>query len=168
MNNIKFTDEEIKKYPLLSNIEIGQCVLALDNNDYAKLRGVISDIKYGKDKETENEDILDIYVDFEEPENLDELYPHLNGTGVDQLIMAEDMLGFYFEAYEVPISINNMIVCENCCTEVKIINETQYDDIKWTFENGDYKKENLQGDTAGKTCGNCGERLGNCERILNY
>ena len=160
MNQIKFKKEEIKEYPLLEKIEIGLRIIAI-NSYYDGLYGTISDIKYGEDKETENEGILDIYVDFEEPENgtLEELYPQLNGTGIDMVIMGEEQLGFFFDDAPLSVSINGKAVCPNCYTEMDVINETQYDDIQWTFKDGEYVKENLAGDTNGKRCGNCDNLL---------
>ena len=157
---IRFKKEEIKEYPLLEKIEIGLRVIAI-NSVYDGLYGTIADIKYDQDKETENESILDIYVNFEEPKNgtLEELYPQLNGTGIDMVIMGEDELGFFFDDAPLAVSINGKTICPNCYKEIDIVNETQYDDIRWIFKNGKYIKETLMGDTNGKRCGNCDNLL---------
>lgn len=112
--NINFTDEELKEFPLLAKIEEGMEVIAMNDSYYVGLKGHICDIKYDEDKETDNEDILDIYVDFEVPthvtdglseykaydaaqEYLDKYYPELNGTSIGEVIMGEDMLGYKFD-----------------------------------------------------------------------
>lgn len=113
-NGIKYTQAELIKYPLLTKIMEDMTVVAIDC-DYAKLEGVITEIRYGADRETENEGILEIIVDFYIPDEVftgleqdsdasDEAfnayvykhYPHLNGTSIEQVIMSEEILVFYF------------------------------------------------------------------------
>lgn len=111
--NIKFTSAELKQFPLLEKISEGMEVVATNASEYDGLYGCISEIRYGLDKETENECILEICVDFCVPEHvtdglsendgydamqkyLDEHYPILNGTSISEVIMSEDMLGFQF------------------------------------------------------------------------
>lgn len=94
-----FTDEEKKAYPLIDKIQRNMQVVALEGESYEGLKGSITEIRYGDQKETENDCILEIVVDFKKPLHgtLEELYPHLNGTGIEQVIMDEGCLGFYFE-----------------------------------------------------------------------
>lgn len=91
-----FTKVELKAYPLLPQVEAGMEVVALKDSDYEGLFGTIDAVLYGKDKETENDTVLDIVVTFKEEEGrkIDETHPHLNGTSICEVIMGEDELDF--------------------------------------------------------------------------
>lgn len=70
----------------IEKFTIGTQVLCIQE-DYEGLIGSIDEVRSGEDKESENEGLYDIYVDFEEVEGMNQKYPHLNGTGVGGLIM---------------------------------------------------------------------------------
>lgn len=95
MNNIKFKKEEIEKFEGIQDIEVGGFVRANENTVYDGLIGTIIELRYGEEKETDNDSILEIIVDFEEKQNMDQLYPELNGTSVKSVIMGEDDLHYY-------------------------------------------------------------------------
>jgi hypothetical protein len=155
---IKFTKVEEKAYPKLGQIEVGLQVIALKECDYEGLTGRICDIKYGKDKETENETILDIYVDFEEHDyaSVESTHPHLNGTGISEVICGEDEVGFKFSEDDTFFTTaEGKAVCPNCYAPLLRVTETQEDDIVWNFENGEYVKENGVGSSNGKRCDQC-------------
>jgi len=165
-----FTKAELKAYPLLNKIERGLRVVAIDC-DYEGLYGTIDEIRYGQDKETENDCILEIIVDFEEPEHgsLEYLYPHLNGTGIGQVIMSEDILGFFFEEAQILAqTADGKAICPDCHKPLEIVRETQYDDIVWTFQNGEYVKENLIGSSDGKRCDQCNAVIDDGETVFAY
>jgi len=82
---------------------VGERVIATDS-DYAGLKGYITEIRTGPDKETENE-TNDIYCCFDIPENEDEIKlleeyfsdlfhekKTIDDIGLDLVIMAPDML----------------------------------------------------------------------------
>lgn len=99
MKNIAFTAEELREYPKLNEIEEGLTVVANEASYYEGLIGVIAEVRYEEDeRETENDTILEIVVDFEEVENMDDKYSALNGTSVSQVIMDEESLNFYFNS----------------------------------------------------------------------
>lgn len=155
---IKFTKVETKAYPLIEKITEGMVVIGLKDSDYGGLEGTISEIKYGTDKETENETILDIYIDFEEHEyaSIETTHPHLNGTGIGQVICGEDELGFNFDdSSPFYVTADGKVVCPHCYEAMDRVNETQHDDITWTFQNGEYVKENADGSSDGKKCDVC-------------
>lgn len=52
--------------------KVGSVVIANDQSEYEGLRGIIKEIRDGKDKETENV-TPDIYCDFDVPESKDEV-----------------------------------------------------------------------------------------------
>lgn len=93
----RYTKEELMAYPLLNKIEVGMSVIALPGSDYEGLEGVISDIYYGDKRETENDTIVDIEVDFKHVVPVEETHPHLNGTGIDGVMMGEDELAFLID-----------------------------------------------------------------------
>lgn len=155
---IKFSKVETKAYPLIGEISVGMEVIALKESDYEGLKGTISEIQYGKEKETENETILDIHVDFEEQEYapIETTHPNLNGTGISGVICGEDELGFQFNSL-IPFyqTADNKAVCPHCYVAMETVKETQYDDITWTFKDGQYVKENGEGSSNGKKCDSC-------------
>lgn len=156
---IKFSAVELKAFPKLALIASGLKVIGLKGSDYEGLEGCISEVKYGTDRETENETVLDIYVDFEEPEyaSVETTHPHLNGTSISDVICGEDELGFKFESEEAPFytTADGKAVCPHCYAPLDRVTETQYDDIVWNFENGKYVKENGMGSSDGKRCDQC-------------
>ncbi|MFF2532343.1 hypothetical protein ACFVS2_25875 [Brevibacillus sp. NPDC058079] len=173
--SIEFKMSELKAYPLLPQIEVGMRVLATDETNYAGLFGSITEIRYGDQKETENDTILEIVVDFEQPENLnlEETNPGLNGTGIDQIIMSEEDLGFKFLSeefidYNFYMMANRKIVCPNCLYPVERVIEEQYEEITWTFKNGDYEKETGVGRSDGKRCGKCKNLLQDTNEFFAY
>jgi hypothetical protein len=114
--NIKFTEQELEKYPLLDKLEINMDVVAIKTDttdEYTGLFGHITDIIYNKaDMQTEREgNILEITVDFKVPDSvtegvdesieydveqswLKENYSQLNGTSICDVILDETELGF--------------------------------------------------------------------------
>lgn len=72
-------------------------VVANANSPYEGLHGEITEIRSGEEKETENEVELEIVVDFEEVPDMDTKYSILNGTTIDQVIMDEETLNFFFD-----------------------------------------------------------------------
>lgn len=168
-NNITFSKAELKAYPLLPKIEVGMRGIATEESDYKGLEGTVSEIRYGDQRETENDTILEIIMDFEEPTHgsLEELYPVLNGTGIEQVIMGEDMMGFYFDGGNPALTPEGKIVCPDCYKALDTVTETQYDDITWSFEDGEYRKSNA-GSSDGKKCPECNAYIEAEEDILGY
>lgn len=155
---IQFKSTEVSSYPLLEQIKIGLSVTGIEVSDYKGLQGVITDIKYGQDKETENETVLDIYVDFEEPEysSVEETHPHLNGTSINQVICGEDELGFLMDEHNgIYLSVEGKAVCPHCFIAMDGVNETQTTEICWNFENGKYVKKTGDLSSEGKHCVSC-------------
>ena len=83
---------------------IGEKVIATAASDYSGLIGVITEIRDGEDKDTDNE-TPDIYCAFEKPtsarevKRLEKLFSELYGEpktiediGLDEIIMAPDMI----------------------------------------------------------------------------
>lgn len=155
---IQFKENEVSTYPLLEQIKIGLSVIGLQVSDYNGLNGVIKDIKYGQDKETENETILDIYVDFEEPEysSIEKTHSHLNGTSINQVICGEDELGFLMDEQSgIYLSFEGKAVCPHCFIAMDGVTETQTTDIYWDFKNGKYVKKTGELSSEGKHCVSC-------------
>lgn len=170
MTAICFTKEELKKYPLISQIEIGMRVIANDLSYYKGLKGTITEIRYGNEKETDNDTILEIIVDFEEPQygSLEHLYPELNGTSIGQVIMDEESLGFYFNGNPIAQDAKGQIICPDCHKSLNHVSETQFEDIYWNLEDGKWVKSISDGDSNGKRCPYCDARLDDEESILMY
>ena len=167
---INFKEEEVKKYPLLTQLQKGLSVFALNNNDYGKLRGEIVELHYGEDRETENECVLEIVVDFEEPSALARktVYANLNGTSVEMVIMAEDEIAVCFNGVDYQL-LTGQLACENCCKPIERVEETQNEYIEWVWnpETQEYVKENSGGDTEGRRCSECAYRIEG-EEVLSY
>lgn len=155
---IKFTKAETNAYPFIGEISVGMEVLALKDCDYEGLKGTISEIQYGNDKETENETVLDIHVDFEEHEHAptEKTHPHLNGTGISGVICGEDELGFKFD-YRIPFfqTAEGLAVCPHCHDVLRIVKETQTTGVTWTFKDGQYMKGHVEVQSDGKRCEQC-------------
>jgi hypothetical protein len=171
-NNIKFSKAELKAYPLLSKLEVGmRGIFATDDDTsaYKGLEGTVSEIRYGNEKETEKDSILEIVMDFEEPPHgdLEEIFSGINGTGMKQLFLGEDMVGFYFDGGNLALTLEGKIVCPDCHKALDTVTETQYDDITWSFENGEYHKSN-SGASDGKKCPECNAYIEAEEDILGY
>lgn len=160
----------------IDNIKVDMKVLAIDS-DYKKLNGWIIDIKKGEEKETENETLLDIYVAFEETDDLIKTHPHLWDResfpnevippALDCVIMGEDELAYYQEEEdELPITLEGIFVCTNCGEKLDHVTETQYDDITWWFEDGRYIKYEGSGDTNHKRCPYCDIRIDDDQQIM--
>lgn len=156
--SIQFKKVELKAYPQLEKIQVGMYVVALANSDYTGLNGVVTEILYGNDKETENDSILDIYVDFQEMDygSIESTHPHLNGTGIGQVICGEDELGFNIEE-SIPFfsTADGKIVCPNCYESLSVVRETQSEDITWSFKDGSYVIDGSMGTSDGKKCQTC-------------
>ena len=110
MDIYTFKNEELKRFPLLSKITADMEVVALNNNYYEGLEGYIDEIRYGDDRETENDGILEIVVSFIPTGDLEKTHPQLNNTSVDMVIMAEELLGFKFDDSDVYLDIEGKIV----------------------------------------------------------
>lgn len=152
---MKFKAEELAQYPLLSKIEVGQSVIALPDSDYNGLAGVITEILYGEERETENETILDIVVDFEEVEPLEKTHPHLNGTGIGNVFMGEDELVFAFDHYNQYVSAKGQLYCKEC-EELKLrVNKHHAKSESWTWgDNGqEYGNEQSSSYLSFDDCG---------------
>lgn len=154
-NGILFTKVELKAYPLLPLLETGLRVICLKQESYEGLKGTITEIRYGNKRETENNSIVEIIVDFDEllHQSVDESHPHLNGTSIGQVVMCEETLGIYFDA-NPPRTLDNKIVCESCYESLDMITETQNDHITWNLTDGEWLKTQ-SGDSDGKRCHLC-------------
>lgn len=134
---MNYTQEELNQYPLLSKIEIGMEVIALPDSDYNGLGGVITDILYGDKRETENETIVDIVVDFEEFAPVEKTHPHLNGTGISGVMMGEDELAFHIDgAY---MSGKGQLYCEECSELKATVLQTREEDHRWEWTGENYE-----------------------------
>lgn len=131
---VNYTQEELNEYPLLPKIEVGMAVVALPDSDYEGLGGVVTDILYGEARETENETILDIVVDFEEHAPLEKTHPHLNGTGIGGVMMGEDELAFVFDVEGTYLTAKGQLYCDECSElKTKIVEEkTETSTWVWT------------------------------------
>lgn len=165
MTKITFKKEELKKYPLLEKLDAGVEVIALKDSHYEGLKGEIIELNYNKeDRVSENECIVEIIVDFEEPTAHDRAtkYASLNGTSVESVVMTEDgEIAFLFdESYGYQL-LTGQLVCEWCLTPVTSVGETQYDYIGWDWdtEKMSYVKREPAGDTNHKRCSECNGRL---------
>lgn len=166
---IKFSKVELKAFPKLELIERGMNVIGLKDSDYEGLKGHISDIKYGTNMESENESILDIYVNFVEMDNvsIDTTHPHLNGTSISEVICGEDELGFMFNS-EDPFftTADEKAVCPHCFEPLVRVTETQTEDICWNFTDGKYVKEDVSGSSNGKSCDTCNGDLEDTNEVV--
>lgn len=169
---INFSKVELKAFPKLGLIQEGIRVIGLKGSDYEGLEGTIDEFQYGAEKETENETILDIHVDFEEPEfsSVEDTHPHLNGTSISDVICGEDELGFIFEdGAPFYTTSDGKAVCPHCYAPLNRVTETQSEDISWDFTKGYYVKTNGMGDSDGKRCGECDGRLDDPdEEVFRY
>lgn len=152
---MNFKAEELAQYPLLSKIEVGQSVIALPESDYKGISGVITEILYGESRETENETILDIVVDFDTDLPLEDTHPHLNGTGIGNVFMGEDELAFAFDHYNQYVSAKGQLYCKEC-EELKLrVNKHHAKSESWTWgENGqEYGNEQSSSYMSFDDCG---------------
>ncbi|HDR7922675.1 hypothetical protein [Bacillus paranthracis] len=166
-----FTKVELKAYPLLPQVESGMEVVALKDSDYKGLFGTIDAVLYGKDKETENDTVLDIVVTFKEEEGrkIEETHPHLNGTSICEVIMGEDELGFFFTvSNNLAQQLDGKYVCSACGKGMTSITEHQGETIQWTFEDGDYQKSITNEYSDGKKCGECGCEINDENEVFSY
>ena len=165
------TSQELKRYLYyMDKIKSGTEVVAI-NCEYEGLKGVITDVYSGNDRLTNNECLLDILVDFyipqeiidnsEDPDKwIEENFPQLEGTGISQVVMSEDMLAYDFDNNtNFYITLEEQVVCPNCCKLLNRAIETQYNDIEWIFNNGKYEKKTLLGDSNGIRCPYCNTKL---------
>ncbi|BCO16097.1 hypothetical protein_gp044 [Bacillus phage vB_BceM_WH1] len=112
-----FTDDELFKYPYLNFISVGGEVIALKDSMYDGLKGVIEEVRYGEERETENDCILDIVVTYHATdEEVAISHPQLNGTSICEVIMGEDELGFLIEAInrDSYLTAAGVPVCPTC------------------------------------------------------
>jgi len=137
LSKSSFTQEELKQYPFLDKIEVGMNVVALPESSYEGLGGVITDILYGENRETENETILDIVVDFEAFSPLETTHPHLNGTGIEDVFMGEDELAFYIDSKFV--SAKGQLYCEECSELKDKIVQFSEEAHAWTWTGDKYE-----------------------------
>lgn len=143
----------------LEDIRVGMKVVAIDES-YKGLEGVITDIKHGDQKETENETVCDIYVDFNESFDMLVTHPQLNGTTVSQVIMGDDELAYFQdENDELPITLEGQYVCLGCFHPITSVTETQTDCYRWDWEQGQYVKGDDGAESWGKKCGTCGYHI---------
>jgi len=166
---IPFTKLELKAYPMIQKIEVGMRGVANDNCDYKGLIGTVSELRYGQQKETENDCILEVVMDFEEPlhGSLEDLYPVLNGTGIGGVVLDEESVGIFFED-NVAQTLDGKIVCPTCHLLLDYVSEVQEDDIHWNLENGVWMKTNGEGSSNGKRCPYCDARIDDDNAILDY
>lgn len=160
-----FTKEELNQYPLLSQIQVGMDVIALPDSDYNGLTGVITDILYGETRETENETIVDIVVDFNDEGPLEKTHPHLNGTGVGGVMMGEDELVFDLNNNGVFVSGKGQLYCEDCSelkTEVVQTSQSEHH-WEWTGEKYEY---NVSQNGSYKSFKGCGHEVYGAEQFL--
>lgn len=170
VSGITFTAEDLKQYPLLMQLKEGQRVLAIASSDYGQLLGDIIEIRYGNDKETENECIVEIIVDFDEPDAYlrTTKYAVLNGTSVEEVIMDEAEIAVCINGTDYQL-LTGQLVCEWCANPIIRATETQQCYISWTWDpdKNEYIKEDEGGDTNHKRCSQCDSRL-EAENILIY
>lgn len=117
MSNITFKQEELELFPYLYLIFPGEEVIALKGSMYDGLKGVIEEIRYGDERETENDCILDIVVTYHATdEEVAISHPQLNGTSICEVIMGEDELGFIIEAInrDTYLTAAGVPVCPTC------------------------------------------------------
>lgn len=152
-STISFTSEELKDFPLLDKIQVGMNVIALPESSYEGLGGVVTDILYGENRETENETILDIVVDFEEFAPLHKTHPHLNGTGIDNVFMGEDELAFYID--NTFVSAKGQLYCEECHElKDKVVQYSEEEHAwTWTGDKYEYSVSHSEGDKEFYDCG---------------
>lgn len=160
-----FTKEELNQYPLLSQIQVGMDVIALPDSDYNGLTGVITDIHYGETRQTENETIVDIEVDFNDEGSLEETHPHLNGTGVGGVMMGEDELVFDLKNNGVFVSGKGQLYCEDC-SEIKTeVVQTSHSERSWEWT-GEKYEYNVSRNGSYKNFEDCGHEVYGAEYVL--
>ena len=165
MTKLTFKKEELERYPLLEKLEIGTEVLALKDSPYENLKGEIVELNYNKeDRVSENDCIIEIVVDFEEPSTNDRLtkYACLNGTSVENVVMTEEgEIAFLFDDANGYQLLTGQLVCEWCLNPLTSIEETQYDYIGWDWnpKTMSYIKREPSGDTNHKRCTQCDSRI---------
>lgn len=156
--DLNYTQEELNQYPLLPKIEVGMTVVALPDSDYEGLGGVITDILYGETRETENETILDIVVDFEEYAPIEKTHPHLNGTGISGVMMGEDELAFAFDVENTYLTAKGQLYCNECSELKTTVVQTIEEDHRWEWTGEKYEHSVSYGDGY-KTFDDCGHEL---------
>jgi len=169
-NSISFKKAELKAYPFLSKLEVGLRGIANDESNYKGLLGSVSEIRYGDEKETENDCIVEIIMDFEEHDyaDVETTNPELNGTGIDQVVMDETDMGFFFDNNPLAQTLDGKIVCPECHASLNSVSETQYEDLSWSLRDGEWVKNEGAGGSEGKKCPVCDVVLEDSETILAY
>lgn len=160
-----FTKEELNQYPLLSQIQVGMDVIALPDSDYNGLTGVITDILYGETRQTENETIVDIEVDFNDEGPLEETHPHLNGTGVGGVMMGEDELVFDLNNNGVFVSGKGQLYCEDCSELKTAVVQTSQSEHHWEWT-GEKYEYNVSQNGSYKSFKDCGHEVYGAEYVL--
>lgn len=98
----KFKVEELKVYPYLEKLHIGQSVIALEGDIFEGMKGEIVGINYNKeDRETENESVVEIVVSFDERDftqlrfkkNFEAHYETMEDVSIDYVVMDEETIG---------------------------------------------------------------------------
>lgn len=120
-----------------STYRIGDSVVANDSSPYQGLLGTITEIRCGKDKETENE-TPDIYCSFDPPATPCELYEleerftrlrgkptYLSTISLDCVIMAPDMIRV-LEPLKPPQELTIYTICEKWAWDGNCGIDTQY------------------------------------------
>lgn len=168
-NNIIFSKEILEALPLVKNVEIGMGVVANETSDFGGLEGTLSSIRFGAERETDNEGILEIIVDFNEHDymNLSISNPNVHVSNLEQAIMNEEMLGFKFKNSSTVQTLDGRIVCQSCFASLDCVTETQFEDISWSLVDGVWKKS-VSEDSEGKRCPQCENSLEIEEAILPY
>lgn len=161
-----FTKEELNQYPLLSQIQVGMDVIALPDSDYNGLTGVITDILYGETRETENETIVDIVVDFNDEGPLEKTHPHLNGTGVGGVMMGEDELAFDLNNNGVFVSGKGQLYCEDCSELKTAVVQTSQSERRWEWT-GEKYEYNVSQNGSNKSFEDCGHEVYGAESVLS-
>ncbi len=119
---------------------VGMDVRANANSDYANLYGVITEIRTGDDRETEN-DTPDIYCCFDSPVMPDEVYEmekrfsslygmpkKIEDIALDMVIMGPDMLEPLDDLEKERILLSVYVVIDDWCVDV----EAGHDEYSYT------------------------------------
>jgi hypothetical protein len=109
MEQIYFTKEEKRLYPLIERIREGLTVIGIDH-DNKGLLGIVTEVLYEKKRKNDTRNILDVIVDFYTPfeDTIEKSYPLLNGISLVQVIKSESELAFFFEEGALPVTADGI------------------------------------------------------------